>query len=90
MEIKLHDTITSQEFLEIIESIGWKTYSEAQVNKALEKISNATISQHEIYENGLRVTKFDNGVTVAVNYGEKAADYQGTQVDANNYIILEG
>lgn len=61
-----------------------------EVNKALEKISNATISQHEIYENGLRVTKFDNGVTVAVNYGEKAADYQGTQVDANNYIILEG
>lgn len=36
MEIKLHYTITSQEFLEIIESIGWKTYSEAQVNKALE------------------------------------------------------
>ena len=65
-----------------------KTVSE--VNKALEKISNATISQHEIYENGLRVTKFDNGVTVAVNYSEKAVDYQGTQVDANNYIILEG
>ena len=61
-----------------------------EVSKALEKISDATISQHKIYENGLRVTKFDNGITVVVNYGEKTADYQGTQVNANNYVILEG
>lgn len=47
MEIKLHYTITSQEFLEIIESISWKTYSEAQVNKALENsmyIVKATVN----------------------------------------------
>ncbi len=61
-----------------------------EVNKALEKINDATISGHEVYENGLRVTKFDNGITVAVNYGENTADYQGTQVAAKNYIILEG
>ena len=61
-----------------------------EINEILEKTSDATISKHEVYENGLRVTEFDNGVTVAVNYSENTADYQGKQVDANGYIILEG
>ncbi len=61
-----------------------------EVNIALEKISDSIISQHEIYENGLRVTKFDNGITAVVNYGDDTASYQGKQVAANNYIILEG
>ena len=61
-----------------------------ELNKALEKISDATISQHEIFENGLRVTKFDNGFTAVVNYGDEAVNYQGNQIAAKNYIILEG
>lgn len=35
MEIKLEYSITIKEFLEIVESVGWKTYSEEQVDKAL-------------------------------------------------------
>ena len=61
-----------------------------EVNEVLEKISDATISQHVVLENGLRITKFDNGITVAVNYGDDIADYQGAQVAAKDYIILEG
>lgn len=61
-----------------------------EVNEVLEKISDATISQHVVLENGLRVTEFDNGITVAVNYGDDIADYQGAQVAAKDYIVLEG
>ncbi len=36
MNIKLEYSITEDEFLEVIESVGWKTYSKQQVKKALE------------------------------------------------------
>ena len=35
MDIKLEYTISIKEFLEVVESVGWKTYSEEQINKAL-------------------------------------------------------
>ena len=35
MEIKLDYSITIDEFLEMVESVGWKTYSKEQVEKAL-------------------------------------------------------
>lgn len=36
MEIKLDYSLTIDEFLEVVESVGWKTYSKQQVKKALE------------------------------------------------------
>lgn len=35
MDIKLEYSITEDEFLEMVESVGWKTYSRGQVEKAL-------------------------------------------------------
>lgn len=35
MEIKLEYSISTNEFLEVVEAVGWKTYSEEQINKAL-------------------------------------------------------
>lgn len=35
MDIKLEYSITEDEFLEMVESVGWKTYSREQVEKAL-------------------------------------------------------
>ena len=35
MDIKLEYTISTNEFLEVVESVGWKTYSKEQVDKAL-------------------------------------------------------
>lgn len=35
MDIKLEYSILTREFLEVVESVGWKTYSVEQVNKAL-------------------------------------------------------
>ena len=36
MDIKLDYSITVNEFLEMIESVGWKTYTEKQIEKALQ------------------------------------------------------
>jgi len=36
MNIKLDYSITEDEFLEVVESVGWKTYSKDQVKRALE------------------------------------------------------
>lgn len=36
MDIKLDYSITEEEFLEMVESVGWKTYTKEQVKKALE------------------------------------------------------
>ena len=36
MEIKLDYSLTVDEFLEVVESVGWKTYSKQQAKKALE------------------------------------------------------
>jgi len=35
MDIKLDYSITTDEFLEMVKSVGWKTYSKEQINKAL-------------------------------------------------------
>ena len=35
MNIELEYNITINDFLEMLESVGWKTYTEAQVEKAL-------------------------------------------------------
>lgn len=35
MNIKLDYSITTDEFLEMVESVGWKTYNKEQVDKAL-------------------------------------------------------
>lgn len=35
MGIKLEYSISTNEFLEVVEAVGWKTYSEEQITKAL-------------------------------------------------------
>lgn len=35
MDIKIEFDITADEFMEMVESVGWKTYSREQVEKAL-------------------------------------------------------
>ena len=47
MNIELDYNITSDEFLEMVESVGWKTYSKEQIEKALKNsmyIVKATVN----------------------------------------------
>ena len=55
----------------------------------VEAINNGYVIAKEC-ENGLRVTTYDNGITVVTNYGNQAVDYMGSTVAANDYLVLEG
>lgn len=37
-KITIEHSINTEEFLDVIKSVGWKTYSKEQVQKALENI----------------------------------------------------
>ena len=53
-------------------------------------IKNAKITNHQILNNGIRKTVFDNGVTVYVNYTNEAISVEGNDIDAQSYIYVKG
>lgn len=54
------------------------------------KVKDASIKNHTICENGLRITEFDNGVKIAVNYTDKDLKIGNASVLAGKYVVLEG
>ncbi len=55
-----------------------------------QKVKGASIKNHTVTENGLRITEFDNGVKIAVNYTEQDLTFDNMLVPAEKYIVLEG
>ncbi len=49
-------------------------------------VKGARISDHKIINDNVRMTNFDNGVTVYVNYGNQAVTVDGVEVPARGYI----
>lgn len=60
MNIKLEYSITADEFLEMIKSVGWKIYSNEQVKKAL---------KNTMYM--VKITENDKIIGMGVKKGEK-------------------
>jgi len=52
-------------------------------------IKNAKIIDHQILENGIRKTVFDNGVTVYVNYTEQSVLVDGNNIEASSYFYVK-
>ena len=77
-------------------------YNENELTKSVEElknkgfidyfnaVKNAKIINHEILENGVRKTVFDNGVTVYVNYTDKSVSVDGNNIEASSYIYIKG
>lgn len=55
-----------------------------------QKVKGAAIVNHTVEDNGLRITEFQNGVKIAVNYTEQDLNLGDKSVPAGKYIILEG
>ena len=55
-----------------------------------QKVKGAAIINHTVAENGLRITEFENGVKIAVNYTEQDLRIEEKTVNAGNYIVWEG
>lgn len=61
-----------------------------KISELLPLISGSGIESHDILENGLRVTEFDNGIKAVVNYGEIPLEYNGITVESESYTVSEG
>ncbi len=53
------------------------------------KLAGATINAHNILENGVTVTGYDNGVKVYVNYSSEAANVDGISVSPMSYEVVK-
>ena len=56
----------------------------------LKKIGNSQIINHSISENGLRITKYENGIVTAVNLTDTDLSLGKKTVAAHGYSIWEG
>lgn len=54
------------------------------------KIKGAHIISHELLSDTLRLTVFDNGISVYVNYGDEAQVSPAGTVEAESYIVVGG
>lgn len=59
------------------------------ITEYFEMISGAKIASHNILENGLRETLFDNGVCVYVNYSGNSLKSPAGEVAPHNYSVME-
>ncbi len=53
-------------------------------------VGTAAITDYQIVSETLKVTTFDNGVKVIVNYGEKDATHNGVKIAANDFVVVGG
>ena len=68
---------------DIVDTVGaYKDY--------FEQVKNAEIIDHKVINDNVRLTVFDNGVSVYVNYGDK--DYAAAEgaVTAGGYLVVKG
>lgn len=61
-----------------------------EISVVTQKVKGAAIKNHTVAENGLRITEFDNGVKIAVNYTEQDLTIGDKLISAGKYIVLEG
>ena len=55
-----------------------------------QKVKGAAIKNHTVAENGLRITEFQNGVKIVVNYTAEDLNFEDKSVPAGKYIVMEG
>lgn len=58
-----------------------------EVNNALKYVSNASIVNHEILDNGVRAVSYSNGITIYVNETYADQNVDGVSVPARSYGI---
>lgn len=61
-----------------------------RLNDYYKSVSGATIKNHRILENGLRQTVFSSGVSVTINFSDKAVDFGDISIPAKNFIVTKG
>ena len=80
----INQILLSDEMAEYLDSI-----KESEYFGAFGSVKGATIVNHTI-DGDLRITEFDNGVKIYVNYGDEDAKLDGMTVAAESFLVREG
>lgn len=62
-----------------------ETYKE--LKPILQNLSGQKIVEHKVYENGARITVYENGVKILTNYSDKTATVDGLSAQAHSYAV---
>lgn len=54
------------------------------------KLTNGKIAKHTVISNDLRLVEYENGVKIYINYGDTATEYQGVNIGAMSFKLIEG
>lgn len=73
-------------YYETLKDIIMEKYN--YINSALSKVTNATIENREIVEEGVSVVTYSNGVKIVVNYTKNDYNYMGTNITALGYKVI--
>lgn len=61
------------------------TYKE--LKPILQNLSGQKIVEHKVYENGARITVYENGIKILTNYSDKIATVDGLSAQAHSYAV---
>ena len=53
----------------------------------LKNLGNAKIKSYEIVNDELRITRFDNGMTVAVNYSDNSVLFESAEIKPKSFYV---
>lgn len=62
-----------------------ETYKE--LKPILQNLSGQKIVEHKVYENGARITVYENGIKILTNYSDKIATVDGLSAQAHSYAV---
>lgn len=62
-----------------------ETYKE--LKPILQNLSSQKIVEHKVYENGARITVYENGIKILTNYSDKIATVDGLSAQAHSYAV---
>ncbi len=63
---------------------------DAKVRQVYEQLSGARMVKHQVLTDTLRLVTYDNGMQLALNYGEYPCTLQGVTVEPMGYALIPG
>ena len=83
-KFRLNDSVLAKSVYSDCKENIFTTYNE--LSELLNKVSGVSVKKHTILSNGVNQTEFENGISVIVNYTEKAVETPFGVVEAESFV----
>lgn len=70
--------------------VGLMTETYSRMKKVYDAVGNSSIKDYQIFDDNVRITTFENGAKVYVNYANSDATVNGVKVPARGYVAVGG